>query len=111
MITKCAEAVAGVAALFSVRPTPPSASNPGATASPVGGAAAASTPASRPGTGRSGGVQAVSVRGSYSTVRSSSALSPAGGVVRTLYTPLSSEEEEEEDEFEARLLAKYGLGR
>jgi hypothetical protein len=32
-------------------------------------------------------------------------------VVRTLYTPLSSEEEEEEDEFEARLLAKYGLGR
>jgi hypothetical protein len=54
-------------------------------------------------------LSAASVRGSYSTVRSSNPLSVAAGVVRTQYTPLSSEGEDEEDEVEARLLAKYGL--
>lgn len=52
-----------------------------------------------------------SVRGSYSTLRSSTVLGSAGAVVRTQYTPLSSEEDEEEDEFEARLLRKYGLAK
>jgi len=62
-----------------------------------------------------GGLSAASVRGSYSTLRgstrSSTVFGVAGGLVRTQYTPLSSDEEDEEDEMEAKLMKKYGLVR
>ncbi|KAI8466252.1 MAG: hypothetical protein J3K34DRAFT_524705 [Monoraphidium minutum] len=105
-----ADVVAGVAALFQGRPAASPASTPAAS-----GSAAAAALGSRPGTARAshGAFAGGSLRGSYSTVRSSAPLSPVGGVVRTAYTPLSSEGEEEgeEDELEARLMAKYGLAR
>jgi hypothetical protein len=103
--------VATTAALFAGRGAPASAGTPAA--SPR--AAAPAAPGSRPGTaaaGSSAAAAASPLRGSHATLRSSScALAPAGDVVRTRYTPLSSDEDDDEAELEARLMRKYGLAR
>jgi hypothetical protein len=125
--------VDGVAAIFAARiaspgvaaacSTPQAAASEGrgcgsdGSAAAVGGRAAGSQRNGSVGNGSGGGtntglpegLSTTSVRGSYSTIRSSGALGLTGSVVRTQYTPLSSDEGEEEDEMDTQLMRKYGL--